>query len=156
MKLNSTIEFPSEIELLIHSIPSQGNVGQLATDILLSNISSSNLLHLVGNVENLHLLPISGYEQFPNMGKTLCSALEGNILNPLIIFLLHFKYKISIVYMIANTKIMIFHQRSPCIQGHFDLFVEEYFKFLNELNVKRILLLCGASNQNLFDFDYNG
>lgn len=68
--------------ILICSLPSFGNIGQMALDCLLSSLASQNLLEHVGYATSKYLYPMCGYDQLiPQEKKRLCLPIEGIIFN---------------------------------------------------------------------------
>lgn len=66
--------------ILVCSLPSFGNIGQMALDCLLSTLASQNLLEHVGYATSKYLYPMCGYEQFIlQEKKRLCLPIEGRI-----------------------------------------------------------------------------
>mmetsp|Transcript_26719 Transcript_26719/g.25583 ORF Transcript_26719/g.25583 Transcript_26719/m.25583 type:complete len:333 (-) Transcript_26719:119-1117(-) len=123
-----TFQFPP-LATFICSVPSFGNVGQLATDVILSTLHSKGLLERIGFIESEHTLPFTGYDSFAADQEFLCMPIE--------------------VYSIIGKNIFIIHQRSPCVQGKCEAFSEELLNILNTLTYGHLLVLTGAGTEDI-------
>ena len=70
--------FPPD-SLWLLSLPSEGNVGQLAVDVILATLfSHGRCVERVGVIETDLVLPISGYDSLaPKAQRQLCMPVEG-------------------------------------------------------------------------------
>ena len=55
-------KLPSRATVIL-GVPSIGNCGQLATDVILSTLSNSGNIVRMGGIESDYLIPVSGREQ---------------------------------------------------------------------------------------------
>jgi predicted ATP-grasp superfamily ATP-dependent carboligase len=74
---NTGKELP-ESPSFICALPSHGNVGQLAADVVIATLAQTGQIERIGYVESEYVIPMTGYDQFsPSWGKTLCMPIEG-------------------------------------------------------------------------------
>lgn len=118
--------------IFVYCIPSWGNVGQLAGDLLLATLSKNKKLDLIGNIDTDYVLPMTGREQFQTNSKPfLCTPIE--------------------VYHVQDTDIYIILQRAPLVNGKSDSYTQNFMELLINLNCQQLIILCGASMTGLSD-----
>ena len=67
--------------ILIASLPSYGNIGQMTLDCIISTLANQNKIERIGNCFSSCLYPMTGYEDFSSNWKNiLCLPIEGFIL----------------------------------------------------------------------------
>jgi hypothetical protein len=73
----NTFKFPPDATFIC-SVPSWGNVGQMACDVLLATLQSKGLLERIGTIESHHVLPMVGYDSWGDGApQHLCVPIEG-------------------------------------------------------------------------------
>ena len=58
----STYKFPPNATFIC-SVPSWGNVGQMAVDVCLATLHEKKLLERIGSIESSYILPMDGYDR---------------------------------------------------------------------------------------------
>jgi proteasome assembly chaperone 2 len=120
---------------------SVGNIGQLATDLLISTIPN---LRKAGYLINNRLVqPIIGYDPYNQDSNELCLSVECNsksffiISNYLVLFLL-------IVYESIELSLVIMQQRAPLYKGKRNEFVKLLVEFIKSENFKEVICLTSS------------
>jgi hypothetical protein len=146
--LNSSLLHSNPI--ILCSLPSYGNLGQMAIDCLISTYSSMNQLQHVGyGLASKFLYPCCGYDSFSNNPAEkprLCLPIEGKFSN-----LVSETYISFSVYSILDTNYLLIQQRSPCFPHLLQEYSQEFVQFLNSLNPQQIFLLSGSTTLGLSD-----
>lgn len=137
---NSTIgdvESTFRNKLVLLSIPSEGSVGQLAIDIILSALDKSSKLVREGSFESFDLLPVLGVDRLSSTSaKFVCMPVE--------------------VYSVESSSCVIIQQRSACIKGKLQSFSKALKDLLTSFGIERLVILCGASPCDLFESAMKG
>lgn len=109
-------------------MPSFGNLGQSALDVIVSTLNAvqAENVKLVGFGETEYLLPMAGYESFSGSDRHLSSPLE--------------------FYQLRDTKTIFVFIRSICREGEDSFFSKSVSEFLQNKNYASALLLVGASS----------
>lgn len=64
--------------ILIASVPSYGNIGQMTLDCIISTLANQNKIERIGHCYSSYLYPMTGYEEFSSSwNKVLCLPIEG-------------------------------------------------------------------------------
>lgn len=72
--------FISNNSILIASLPSYSNIGQMAIDCIISTLANENKIERIGHFYSSSLYPMTGYEEFSiNWKKIICLPIEGFI-----------------------------------------------------------------------------
>jgi predicted ATP-grasp superfamily ATP-dependent carboligase len=120
---------------VLWSIPSQGNIGQLAIDSLLSAFDNIGNLIKLGAIETDCLRPMTGTEQYSDKSAPF-------LVTPLEIY----------TYRGGEEKLLFVQQRSPCINGKGRDFARQVLDLVhNTWRCKSLILLAGASTEGLMD-----
>ena len=120
---------------VILSSPSEGNVGQLAMDIILSAHCSSKL-DCIGSIESFDLLPCTGVDQLSSTSeKFLVAPLE--------------------VYAMRDTPFIFIQQRAICIRGRAQGFARDFMDLLASYEIDRLVIICGAAPVDVFENSFS-
>ncbi len=133
-----------------------GNIGQLASDLLISSLSNT---HKAGYVITDMVHPIVGHDAFVQNSTELSLSLERNFKfqthfanqNKNILFSLKF-----LVYENKNLKLVILQQRAPIFKGKRNAFVQFLTEFIQKENFKESICLTSSNAYERLDSQLTG
>ncbi|KOC70224.1 Proteasome assembly chaperone 2 [Habropoda laboriosa] len=124
------IKIPEEINLenytLILPSVAVGNVGQLCTDLLISNLN----LNKVGSMWNPVFLPICGLDPYNKNCQSLCTAAD--------------------FYLETYHKIIVLHLRAPHI-GPLNDFFDKITQFIKQKKISKVIILSSSYDYECAD-----
>ncbi|EDO37041.1 predicted protein [Nematostella vectensis] len=122
---------------LILPAVSIGNVGQLATDLTISSLSSSR--HLIGYLHDASILPVVGNDAFARLG--------------------HEKGELNLsaeVYQSTEKRLVIVQQRAPISKGHYANYCQKLLAWIKRCSFKQVVLLSSISATDRVDAQLQG
>jgi len=121
--VSSSVSF--EAQTLVAPVISNGNVGQLALDLIISaSFNQNSDMEKVAHLESDDLLPIAAYDSFQSGKLSLCSNAE--------------------VFQMKNKSVSLLQLRSPVNQGCEERFAQNFMSWLKSAGFVQLVLLAGA------------
>ena len=115
---------------LILPAVSFANVGQLASDILISTSLSTSDGESSGHIQSRNILPICGANAY-GIGSKLSTPCE--------------------LFIVPTANVVIMQRRSMCVKGRSGAFAAELVAWFKEQQFKEIIILAGADSGSLRD-----
>jgi len=126
---NEKERFKGKIAVL--SIPSEGSVGQLASDYIINALADSGKLRQEGSVESCCLLPVAGLEKYGSSVKSLCTPMD--------------------VYTSSTEPVVIIQQRAIPVRGKSRVFARNLLDLLSFWGIDHLIILTGAAWTDTFE-----
>ena len=134
---NTTISYTFSNSTLLCSIPSVGNVGQLAADFLIANIENT---HRIGYIQCPFILPVVGNDPFSTTTTTTTHSKNKNHDDHVASGEMHLSAE---VYYMSDFKTTLIHIRSPIMQH--SVFAKWFASWVKEQGFSKWLILASAN-----------
>lgn len=102
-----------------------GNAGQLAVDLLINSLASTNAIRHVATLRSKHIEPAAGVNPFDSQlgNNGITTALE--------------------LYAVDSVKLAILQQRAPAAEGEHELFALELLRFVKAAGIAKVVCVGG-------------